>query len=52
MNDQQKELIRYRLEMARATLNDALLLAREGGSKWGIVNPAYYAMFYGVLVLY
>ncbi|MCL6613064.1 MAG: HEPN domain-containing protein [Firmicutes bacterium] len=49
--EEHSELVRYRLEMARATLRDALLLKEQGGSPWGIVNRAYYAMFYATLAL-
>lgn len=51
MKEERKALIRYRLNMARATLNDALLLHRQGGSAWSVLNRAYYAMFYAVLAL-
>jgi len=37
--------------MAKRTLADALLLQRQGGSSWSVVNRAYYAMFYAVLAL-
>lgn len=47
----QKALIHYRLSMARATLNDAKVLLRGGGSLWSVVNRAYYAMFYAALAL-
>lgn len=51
MNKEIQTLIRFRLAMARETLNDALLLRSQGGTPWGIVNRAYYAMFYGTLAL-
>ena len=51
MTEGQKALIRYRLEMARATLRDAMLLRQQGGSLWSVVNRAYYAMFYATLAL-
>ena len=51
MNEERKALIRYRLAMARGTLGDALLLQRQGGSAWSVVNRAYDAMFYAVLAL-
>ena len=51
MSEERKALVLYRLEMAKATLEDALVLCREGRSHWRILNRAYYAMFYAVLAL-
>lgn len=51
MTDERIVLIRYRLEMAKETLEDAFLLHRERRSPWSIINRAYYAMFYAVLAL-
>jgi Uncharacterized conserved protein related to C-terminal domain of eukaryotic chaperone, SACSIN len=51
VSEERKALILYRLEMAKATLEDALVLCREGRSHWSILNRAYYAMFYAVLAL-
>ncbi len=51
MTEEQKALVAYRLKMAKETLEDALVLHREGRSHWSIVNRAYYAMFYAVLAL-
>lgn len=51
MNEEKKTLIRYRLEMAQATLKDARLLQEGGGSPWSVVNRSYYAMFYATLAL-
>lgn len=51
MNEERETLIRYRLEMAKETLKDALLLREQGGSHWSVVNRAYYAMFYATLAL-
>jgi uncharacterized protein (UPF0332 family) len=51
MNEEKKTLVRYRLEMARATLKDAQLLQEGGGSPWSVVNRSYYAMFYATLAL-
>lgn len=51
MTDAQEALIRYRLEQAKATLQDARLLQEQGGNNWSIVNRAYYAMFYAALAL-
>jgi uncharacterized protein (UPF0332 family) len=49
--EQAAELVRLRLEQARSTLDDALLLAQGGGTPKSIINRAYYAMFYAVLAL-
>jgi uncharacterized protein (UPF0332 family) len=46
-----QQLISYRLEQARETLNDAHLLLEQGGSTGSIINRSYYAMFYAVLAL-
>lgn len=51
MNDYRRTLIRYRMERARATLQDALLLRTQSGSSWSVVNRAYYAMFYATIAL-
>lgn len=48
--DQARELIRYRLEQASETLREGEILARE--ELWhGVINRAYYAMFYAALAL-
>jgi len=48
--DQAKQLIQYRLEQATETLREGEILAREG--LWhGVINRAYYAMFYATLAL-
>ncbi|MHB0987807.1 MAG: HEPN domain-containing protein [Bellilinea sp.] len=48
--DQVKQLIQYRLEQSRETLREGEILAREG--LWhGVINRAYYAMFYATLAL-
>lgn len=41
MSEYRHTLIRYRMERARATLRDALLLMSQGGSHWSVVNRAY-----------
>ena len=46
-----RQLIAYRLTRAKETLQDAYLLAKEGGTPGSIINRAYYAMFYAVLAL-
>lgn len=51
MPDRTAELVRLRLEQARSTLNDAVVLAEGGGTPKSIINRAYYAMFYAVLAL-
>jgi len=52
MNEEQRKeaLIKYRLEQAEETLKDAKILLKEGSLR-GVVNRAYYAMFYAVLAL-
>ncbi|MBI3392392.1 MAG: HEPN domain-containing protein, partial [Nitrospirae bacterium] len=48
--EERDELIRYRLEQADHTLHQAELLAEA--AEWdGVVNRAYYAMFYAALAL-
>ena len=51
MNDLQViQLTRYRLQQAKETLKEAEILAQE--QSWrGVINRAYYAMFYTVLAL-
>lgn len=44
-------LIRLRLENARKTLKDAHTLFEQEGTPAGIVNRAYYAMFYAALAM-
>lgn len=46
-----KALIDYRMERARASLNDAHLILAQKGSAASVVNRAYYAMFYAALAL-
>lgn len=46
-----KDLIQYRLELAREMLRDARLLKDNAGSPVSIVNRAYYSVFYAVLAL-
>lgn len=41
MNETRGELVRYRLDMARATLADPFLLHDADGSHWSVVNRAY-----------
>jgi uncharacterized protein (UPF0332 family) len=45
------ELVRYRLEQARAALEDARFLLDGNRSPQSIVNRSYYAMFYAALAL-
>lgn len=44
-------LIQRRLEQARQTLRDALMLSDLQGSPVSIVNRSYYAIFYATLAL-
>lgn len=47
-DDHRSELIAYRLEQAESALRQARLLAEAG--EWdGVVNRAYYSMFYAAL---
>jgi uncharacterized protein (UPF0332 family) len=45
------ELVKFRLEQARATLEDARFLHEGGRTPQSIINRAYYAMFYAALAL-
>ena len=47
----QKELVKYRMERARATLKDGVSLFTQDGTPASVVNRAYYAMFYAALAL-
>lgn len=50
MNEERGNLVRYRLEQADHALRQAEILAQHG--EWsGVVNRAYYAMFYAALAL-
>lgn len=46
-----KDLIQYRLELAREMLKDAKVLKENGGSPVSIVNRSYYSVFYAALAL-
>jgi uncharacterized protein (UPF0332 family) len=46
-----KELIQYRMERARETLNTAQLLRDQNADTASIINRAYYAMFYAALAI-
>jgi uncharacterized protein (UPF0332 family) len=50
-NEQKGDLIRRRLEQAQVALDDAKFLFDGKRSPQGVVNRAYYAMFYAVLAL-
>ena len=50
-NEEVASLVRYRLEQADAALGDAKFLLDGNRSPQGIVNRAYYAMFYAALAL-
>jgi len=47
-----KALVHYRLERARSALHDAESILLCDGSPEGVINRAYYAMFYSVLALF
>jgi uncharacterized protein (UPF0332 family) len=47
----QKDLVQYRMERARATLKDAHNLFSQDSTPASIVNRAYYSMFYAALAL-
>jgi uncharacterized protein (UPF0332 family) len=50
MTGDKDDLIHYRLERARETLEDALLLIE--GKRWNsAINRLYYAVFYAVMAL-
>jgi len=46
-----RDLIHYRLDLAREMLRDAQVLKENGGSAVSIVNRAYYSVFYAALAL-
>jgi uncharacterized protein (UPF0332 family) len=48
--EQLEGLLRYRLEQAHETLREAEILLGESALR-GVVNRAYYAMFYALLAL-
>lgn len=50
-NEEITVLIKYRLEQAETALNDAKFLLDGERSSQGIVNRAYYAMFYAATAL-
>ena len=50
MTGTKRDLIRYRIERARDTLDDARILAEN--QKWNsAINRLYYAAYYGVIAL-
>jgi uncharacterized protein (UPF0332 family) len=49
--DQKKALIEYRMKRAHESLRDATMLYKQNGSPAGVVNRAYYSMFYAALAL-
>lgn len=52
MTPEEQSILRtYRLEQADTALKDARLLVAYSGSALGIINRAYYAMFYATLAL-
>ncbi len=46
-----RALIEYRLERSREALMDARLMFEQNGSPAGVINRAYYAMFYAALAI-
>ena len=46
-----RQILAYRLERAKETLQDAHLLLDQGGSPGSIINRSYYAMYYAVQAL-
>ncbi len=46
-----RALIEYRLERSREALRDAHLMFDQNGSPAGVINRAYYAMFYAALAM-
>ncbi len=44
-------LVKYRLEQAKTSLDDAKFLLDGNRSPQGVVNRAYYAMFYAAMAL-
>ncbi|MBD1208512.1 MAG: HEPN domain-containing protein [Ignavibacteria bacterium] len=52
MTYEERSILRtYRLEQADTALRDAQVLVAHNGSVLGIINRAYYAMFYATLAL-
>jgi len=45
------ELVRHRVEQARAALSDARFLLDGGRTPQSVINRGYYAMFYAALAL-
>ncbi len=50
MNDDLKSLVKYRMDEARESLDEAVLLLDSEKAR-GALNRAYYAMFYSTLAL-
>ncbi|MGB9623295.1 MAG: HEPN domain-containing protein [Phycisphaerae bacterium] len=50
-DDETAVLIRHRLDQAQIALDDAKFLLDGNRSSYGVVNRAYYAMFYAALAL-
>jgi len=48
--EQLEDLLRYRMEQAHETLQEAEILLKESALR-GTINRAYYAMFYALLAL-
>ena len=51
MNEDVRTLIKYRLDQADESIEEARILRKENVSFRGVVNRLYYAMFYAALAL-
>lgn len=49
--EEKKELVRYRLQQARESLEEAHYLKTGDKTGRSIINRAYYAMFYAILAM-
>ena len=52
MKEEITAIVKYRLEQAEESLNDAGLLLNSGGSFRSVINRSYYSMFYATLALF
>ncbi|PIP39171.1 MAG: DNA-binding protein [Desulfobacterales bacterium CG23_combo_of_CG06-09_8_20_14_all_51_8] len=50
-NRDQQVLVQYRIQQAKAALEEANILLSYGKTTFGAINRAYYAMFYAVLAI-
>ncbi len=51
MNEEKNILIKYRINQANESIEEARILRREGMSRRSVINRLYYAMFYSVLAV-